>query len=99
MVSSPPLITPSAIIHRLPVGGGDKGVTKMKEVKDMLRIVGIILLGMFVVVVGIPVVLTAAGIVLSGIGAIISIAVALIKLGVLVAVGYLVLVGIRAVLR
>ncbi|HVF48533.1 MAG TPA: hypothetical protein VNA19_00520 [Pyrinomonadaceae bacterium] len=54
---------------------------------------------MFVVVVGIPLVLTAAGIVLSGVGAIIGIAVLLIKLAVVVAIGYLVLVGIRAVLR
>jgi hypothetical protein len=72
---------------------------KMKDVKNMLRIMGIILLGMFVLVVGIPLVLTAAGIVLSGVGAIIGIAVLLIKLAVVVAIGYLVLVGIRAALR
>lgn len=71
----------------------------MKEAKDILRVVGIILLGMFVLVVGIPLVLTAAGIVLSGIGAVIGIAVMLIKLGVVVAVGYLLLVGVRALLR
>lgn len=71
----------------------------MKEAKDIFRIVGVVLLAMFVLVVGIPLVLTAAGIVLSGIGAIIHVAVALIKLGVVVAVGYLILVGVRAVLR
>ncbi len=71
----------------------------MKDAKDMLRIVGIILLCMFVLVVGIPLVVTAAGIVLSGIGVIIAVAVMLIKLAVLLAVGYLILVGIRAVLR
>jgi hypothetical protein len=71
----------------------------MKDLKNMLRIVGILLLGMFVLVVGIPLILAAAGIVLSGIGAIVGIAVMLIKLGVVVAVGYLILVGIRAVLR
>ncbi|MGH9900600.1 MAG: hypothetical protein ACRD68_02050 [Pyrinomonadaceae bacterium] len=71
----------------------------MKDVKNMLRVVGIILLGLFVIVVGIPLVLTAAVVVLSGVGAIISVAVTLIKLGVIVAVGYLVLVGIRAALR
>lgn len=89
-----------AIIERRGEIGGDLGeVKKMKEAKDILRVVGIILLGMFVLVVGIPLVLTAAGIVLSGIGAIIGIAVMLIKLGVVVAVGYLILVGVRAVLR
>lgn len=71
----------------------------MKDLNNVLRIVGIVLLAMFVLVVGIPLALTAAGVVLSGIGAIISIAVALIKLGVLVAIGYLILVGIRAALR
>ena len=71
----------------------------MKDMNNMLRIVGILLLGMFVLVVGIPLVLAAAGVVLSGIGAVIGIAVMLIKLAVVVAVGYLILVGIRAVLR
>lgn len=71
----------------------------MKDMKNILRVVGILLLGMFVLVVGIPLVLAAAGIVLSGIGAIVGIAVMLIKLGVVIAVGYLILVGIRAVLR
>ncbi|MBA3242208.1 MAG: hypothetical protein H0T60_13345 [Acidobacteria bacterium] len=71
----------------------------MKDMNNMLRIVGILLLGMFVLVVGIPLVLAAAGVVLSGIGAAIGIAVMLIKLAVVVAVGYLILVGIRAVLR
>jgi hypothetical protein len=71
----------------------------MKDVKNVMRIVGIILLGMFVLVVAIPLVLTAAGVVLAGVGAVIGIAVALIKLAVLVAVGYLILVGIRAVMK
>lgn len=71
----------------------------MKDVKDMLRVIGIILLGLFVLVVGIPLVLTAAGFVVAGIGAIIGIAVLLIKLAVVAAVAYLVLVGIRALLR
>ena len=71
----------------------------MKDMKNILRVVGILLLGMFVLVVGIPLVLAAAGIVLTGIGAIIGIAVLLIKLGVVIAIGYLILVGIRAVLR
>ena len=71
----------------------------MKDVKDMLRVVGIILLGMFVLVVAIPLVLTAAGFVLLSIAWVVKIAVTLIKLAVLVAVGYLILVGVRAVLR
>ena len=71
----------------------------MKDVKDMLRIVGIILLGLFVLVVAIPLVLTAAGFVLLSIAWVVKIAVTLIKLAVLVAVGYLILVGIRALLR
>ncbi len=68
----------------------------MKDTKDLLRIVGIILLGMFVLVVVVPLVLTALGIV---VGTVIKIAVLLIKLAVFLAIGYLVLVGIRAVLR
>lgn len=62
----------------------------------MLRVVGIILLGIFALVVVVPLVLTAAGIV---VGTVIGLSVLLIKLGVVVAVGYLILVGIRAVLR
>ena len=34
----------------------------MKEAQDVLRVVGIILLGLFVLVVGVPLVMTAAGI-------------------------------------
>ena len=68
----------------------------MRDVKDLLRVVGIILLGMFVLAVVVPFVLTAAGIV---VGTVIGLAVLLIKLAVFLAVGYLVLVGVRAVLR
>ncbi len=68
----------------------------MKDVKDMMRIVGIILLGMFVLAVGVPLVFAAAGIVLGGI---IHIAISLIKIAVVLAIGYLLLVGLRAVLR
>jgi hypothetical protein len=69
---------------------------EMKDVKDMMRIVGIILLGMFVLAVGVPLVFAAAGIVLSGV---IQLAIGLIKIAVVLAIGYLILVGIRAVLR
>ena len=71
----------------------------MKDAKDALRVVGIILLGLFVLVVGIPLVLAAAGIALHIVGSIFSLAVGLIKLAVVIAVGYLILVGIRAMLR
>jgi len=36
----------------------------MKEAKNVLRIVGMILLGVFVFAVGVPIVLTAAGVTL-----------------------------------
>jgi hypothetical protein len=71
----------------------------MKEAKDVLRITGIILLGLFVLVVGIPLVLAAAGITLKVVGVIFLLAVGLIKLAIVVAVVYLILVGIRALLR
>lgn len=71
----------------------------MKEAKDTLRIAGIILLGLFVLVVGIPLVLAAAGITLSIVGFVFGLAVGLIKLAVFVAIVYLVLVGVRALLR
>jgi hypothetical protein len=71
----------------------------MKEAKDVLRIAGIILLGLFVLVVGIPLVLAAAGITLSVVGFVFVLAVGLIKLAIVLAVVYLVLVGIRALLR
>lgn len=71
----------------------------MRDVKDMMRIVGIILLGMFVLAVGIPLVFAAAGISLFILGSIIHLAIGLIKIAVVLAIGYLILVGIRAVLR
>ncbi len=71
----------------------------MKEAKDVLRIVGVVLLGLFVLVVGVPLVLAAAGVTLGIIGFLFHLAVMLIKLAVVVAIGYLILVGIRALLR
>ena len=75
----------------------------MKDTKDMLRIVGIILLGLFVLVVGIPLVFAAAGIiVLTTVGIIAKIvflAVLLIKVAVTLAIVYLVLAGVRALLK
>ncbi|HWN10046.1 MAG: hypothetical protein H7Z16_14475 [Pyrinomonadaceae bacterium] len=71
----------------------------MKDATDILRIVGIILLGIFVFAVGIPIVLTAAGITLGIIKILFGIAVLVIKLAVVIAIAYLLLVGIRALLR
>lgn len=71
----------------------------MKEAKDTLRIVGIILLGLFVLIIGIPLVFAAAGITLGIIGTLFGVAVLVIKLAVVLAIGYLILVGIRAALR
>ena len=68
----------------------------MSEAKDVFRILGVVLLGIFVLAVGIPLVLTAAGVTL---GILFWVAVTLIKLAVVVAIGYLILVGIRALLR
>jgi len=71
----------------------------MKEAKDVLRIVGMILLGVFVFAVGMPIVLTVAGIATGIISLLIGLAVLLIKVAVVLAIGYLILVGIRALLR
>lgn len=71
----------------------------MREAKDVLRVVGVILLGLFVLVVGIPLVMAAAGITLGIIGFLFDLAVMVIKVAVVLAIGYLVLVGIRALLR
>lgn len=68
----------------------------MREGKDVLKIVGVVLLGVFVLVVGVPLVLAAVGVAL---GFLFHLAVIVIKLAVVVAIGYLVLVGIRALLR
>jgi hypothetical protein len=68
----------------------------MKEAKDMLRIAVIIVLSLFVLIVGGSLALTAVGII---IGILSGLAVFLIKLAVVVAIGYLILVGVRALLR
>ena len=71
----------------------------MKETKDVLRVVGIVLLALFVLAVGVPLVFTAAGIALGIVGFLVGLAVLLIKVAIVVAVIYLIIVGIRAVLR
>ena len=79
------------------------GEQKMKDAKDVLRIVAMVLLGVFVFVVAVPFVLTLVfnlvGITVGIIGFFISLAVLLIKVAVVLAIGYLILVGIRALLR
>jgi hypothetical protein len=72
---------------------------KMKEASDIFRIVGIVLLVIFVLAVGVPLVLAAAGVALGIIGMLVGLAIALIKIAIVVAVIYLIIVGIRAVLR
>ncbi len=67
----------------------------MKDTKEILRIVGIILLGLFVLVVGVPLVFAAAGIVISTVA---TLAVLLITVAVPRAFFYLDLAGGRAVL-
>ncbi len=71
----------------------------MKETKDVLRVVGYILLALFVLIVGIPLVFKLAGITLGIIGFLIWLAVHVIYLAIIAAVIYLIVVGIRAVLR
>jgi hypothetical protein len=71
----------------------------MKEAQVTLKVVGMILLGLFALVVGIPLVLVAAGITLGIIGKLIALAILLIKTAVVLAVVYLVVVGVRALLK
>ncbi|HEX2268442.1 MAG TPA: hypothetical protein VHH35_02865 [Pyrinomonadaceae bacterium] len=78
---------------------GAMGEKAMKDAKDVLKIVGMILLGVFVFAVGLPLVLTVAGVATTIISFLIGLAIALIKIAVVLAIGYLILVGIRALLR
>jgi hypothetical protein len=68
----------------------------MSDAKDVMRVAGMILLVVFVVAVVGPLVLAAAGIVLS---TLLHLAVLVIKVTVTLAIGYLILVGVRALLR
>lgn len=71
----------------------------MKDAGDILKIVGMVLLVLFVLAVGVPLVLAAAGVALGIIGMLVGLAIALIKIAIVVAIIYLIIVGIRAVLR
>ena len=68
----------------------------MRETRDVFRTVAVILLGLFALVIGVPLVLALIGITFHFIFAL---AVLLIKVAVFLAVGYLVLVAVRAALR
>jgi hypothetical protein len=72
------------------------GEQTMRNGRDIWRIAGMILLGIFVFAVVLPLALKVVGITL---GIIIGLAVLLIKVAVTLAIAYLVLVGIRALLR
>src|ERR1051325_6981985 len=75
----------------------------MKDARNVLRIVGMIFLGVFVFVVVAPLVLKVifgvVGIATGIIALLIGLAVLLINVAVVLAIGYLVLVGIRALVR
>jgi len=71
----------------------------MSDAKDVFKVVGMILLGIFVLSVSIPIVLAAAGLTLGLIGFLFHLAVVLIKVAVLLAIIYLILVAVRAMLR
>jgi hypothetical protein len=71
----------------------------MKDAKNVLRIVGMILLGVFVLAVALPIVVTVANVATGILTMLIGLAVLAIKVAVVLAIGYLILVGIRALLR
>ncbi len=67
--------------------------------KNTMRIAGIVLLALFALVVGVPLLLATVGIALGAVKVVFVLAVVVIKLAVVVAIGYLLLVGFRAILR
>lgn len=87
------------ILSRTTRKGHKVSRTKMKDAGDILKIVGMVLLVLFVLAVGVPLVLAAAGVALGIIGMLVGLAIAVIKIAVVVAIIYLIIVGIRAVLR
>ena len=75
----------------------------MRDAKNALRVVGMIVLGLFVFMVVAPfalkVIFGILGATFSLITFLVGLAVLLIKVAVVLAIGYLILVGIRALLR
>ena len=68
----------------------------MRDAKDFLKNALMILLGLCVLIVAVPLALKVVGIVFVSL---ITLAVLLIKVAVVLAIGYLLLVGVRALLR
>ncbi|HEV2862614.1 MAG TPA: hypothetical protein VGX48_16490 [Pyrinomonadaceae bacterium] len=68
----------------------------MRDTKDILRVVAMVLLGLFALTVVLPLLLSAVGIV---VGTVTFVAIKLIKLAVVLAVIYLILAGVRALLK
>jgi hypothetical protein len=95
--------TPPGLKYYMPKGGRRIRGEIMKDTKEMLRIVGIILLGLFVLVVAVPLVFAAAGLVVVTtvgiVAALVKLAVLLIKVAVTLAIIYLILAGVRAALK
>ena len=71
----------------------------MKEAKDILRIAGLVFLTIFVIVVGGHLLMAAVGITLGIASLVFGLAVFLIKVAIGIAIIYLILVGVRALLR
>ena len=75
----------------------------MRDAKNALRVVGMIALGVFVFMIVAPfalkVIFGILGATFSLITFLVGLAVLLIKVAVVLAIGYLILVGIRALLR
>lgn len=71
----------------------------MKDAKEAVRVVGIVLLCLFVLIVGGGLVMAAAGVTLGIFHIIVALAIGIIKLAVVLAIVYLVLVGLRSLLR
>jgi len=68
----------------------------MREAKDVFRVAGVIILSLVVIIFIVPLLLKLVGITL---GILIHLAISVIYVAVALAIGYLVLVGIRALLR
>ncbi len=66
---------------------------------QILKVAGLALFGLFVLACGIPLVLMLAGLALHTVGFFISLAGLLIKIAVIVAIGYLALVAIKSLMR
>ena len=71
----------------------------MSDTRKNFRIAAIVVLAVCALIVGIPLALTALGFTVWIIGVLFGLAVAVIKVAVVVAVIYLILVGVRAALR